>query len=91
MKSKDIEIEFAEIKGEFKIIKKLIYIIIAVLFGLLLKVFWTSVLATSLIVGNVVKEVPGQDNLTPILAILLIVSIITGLIMISRKSKKEKK
>ncbi len=43
MNKKDIEIGFAEIKGEFKIIKRLIYIIIAILIGLLLRVVWVSV------------------------------------------------
>ena len=57
MKKRDIEIEFAEIKGEFKLIKKLIYIIITALIGLLLETFWTSVANAPKIVGNAVKTI----------------------------------
>ena len=57
MKKSNIEIEFAKISGEFNIIKKLIYIIIAVLTGLLLKAFWTSVVSIPTIVGNTVKNI----------------------------------
>ena len=57
MKKSNIEIEFAKISGEFNIIKKLIYIIIAVLTGLLLKAFWTSVVSIPAIVGNAVKNI----------------------------------
>ena len=57
MKKSDIEIEFAKISGEFNIIKKLIYIIIAVLIGLLLKAFWTTISSVPTIVGNAVKHI----------------------------------
>ena len=57
MKKRDIEIEFAKIRGEFNIIKRLIYIILAVLIGLLLKAFWTTIVAVPSIVGNAVKNI----------------------------------
>ncbi len=56
-KKKDLEIKLAAISGEFKIIKKLIYIIIAALIGLLLTTFWDSISAAPEIVGNVIKNI----------------------------------
>lgn len=89
MKKEDVRVELAELKGEFKIIKKLIYIIIAALIGLLVKAFWTSIVNAPTIVGNVIKEETySQGNITLALSIVLVVMIIAGLIMIKKKEKK---
>ncbi len=85
MKKKE-EIEFVKIQTEFKLIKRLVFIIFTILLALLLNMIWNGGVFT--IVGNVVKEIPGQGNLTGILTILLIVSVTTGLIIIKRKEKK---
>lgn len=57
MKKKDLELQFAEIKTEFRIIKKLIYIILAALIGLILKSFWTSILTIPSITGSAIKNI----------------------------------
>ena len=88
MKKRDIELEFAKICGEFKVIKRIVYIIFAIVAGLLLRVIGISVTQDFIITGNVIKNIPGQDNLTIILTIILIVSGIIGLIIIKRKEKK---
>jgi len=85
MKKKE-EIEFVKIQTEFKLIKRLVFIIFTILLALLLNMIWNRGVFT--IVGNVVKEIPRQGNLTGILTILLIVSVTTGLIIIKRKEKK---
>ncbi|KKL24287.1 hypothetical protein LCGC14_2416850 [marine sediment metagenome] len=85
MKKKE-EIEFVKIQTEFKLIKRLVFIIFTILLALLLNMIWNGGVFT--IVGNVVKEIPRQGNLTGILTILLIVSVTTGLIIIKRKEKK---
>ena len=59
---KKIEEEFIEIKTEFKIIKRLIYIVLAALIALVLRLYWIYIVKAPVIIGNVVSG--NLENIT---------------------------
>ncbi len=56
-KDEDVKIELARIDGEFKIIKRLFYIILTALFGLLIKAYWSFISKVPEVTGNVIKNI----------------------------------
>ena len=59
---KKIDEEFIEIKTEFRIIKRLVYIVLAALIALVLRLYWIYIVKTPIIVGNVVSG--NLENIT---------------------------